>query len=93
MACKKSNTIASGFRMEGKHLVPTLLKCVNEECRVAPVQYWKNVKNQLVMSIGRDINKYYQNVYVCDEMMCQSRTTIHVSGLWVVNFPQNLTVT
>jgi DNA Polymerase alpha zinc finger len=81
LACKKTNTIASGFKMEGKFLVPILLKCVNDECSVAPVQYWKNIKNQLVLSIAKDINKYYQNVYVCDEMMCQTRTSIHVSEI------------
>jgi CxxC motif-containing protein len=78
VACKKTNIIASGFKMDGKHLVSTLLKCANEECQVSPIQYWKGIKNQLVISISQDIEKFYKNTYICDEQMCQTRASIHV---------------
>ncbi|XP_057659152.1 DNA polymerase alpha catalytic subunit [Diorhabda carinulata] len=68
--CKQENTVKGP--LEGK--VPFLIKCINPDCTMKPIDYLPYIQNQLTLSIQYFINKYYENVLTCEDPACSNET-------------------
>ncbi|KAK4879037.1 hypothetical protein RN001_007183 [Aquatica leii] len=66
MSCKTENKV-SGVYTDG---VPFLLKCVNSECGVRPIEYLASVLNQLTLTMRSYVKKYYRNELTCEDPAC-----------------------
>jgi DNA polymerase alpha subunit A len=80
VACKAVNYVAAAFKKEGNKLTSVFEKCLNPNCTVAPYQYSASINNQLLVTIHKNVQKFYENWFVCDNPLCNNNTQTHA---WV----------
>lgn len=80
VACKTLNYVAAAFKRESNKMVSVFEKCLNTDCNVAPYKYAASINNQLLLTIHKNIQKFYDNWYICDNPLCNNNTQTHA---WV----------
>lgn len=82
--CKTINFVAAPFKREGSSkAVSVFEKCVNETCKVRPLDYLPAMRNHLRAEIANAIHRFYDNYHMCDNPMCNTYTKTYS---WVSSF-------
>lgn len=75
VSCKSINFVAAPFKREGGKVYSIFDKCINGDCKVSPLNYLPNIKNHLKVAISQAIDRFYQNIFICDNPMCDNKGT------------------
>lgn len=74
-SCKTINFVAAPFKRDDASKVISIFeKCSNNECERKPVAYLPSIKNQLQIAITKAIQRFYENWFICDNLMCNNNT-------------------
>lgn len=80
-SCKSINIIAAPLKRDASSKIVSVFdKCINAECNVRPLEYLPAIKNYLKYTISKLIKKFYKNLHVCDNPMCNNETQTYA---WV----------
>ncbi|GLV41422.1 DNA polymerase alpha subunit 1 [Carabus blaptoides fortunei] len=75
LACKEATVVKSVI--EESQL--WLEKCSNNSCSWKPIEHLNSIKNQLVLRIRNDVDKYYDKVMMCEDPLCTYETNVVTS--------------
>ncbi|XP_050513707.1 DNA polymerase alpha catalytic subunit [Diabrotica virgifera virgifera] len=68
--CKQDNIVEGALVGNA----PFLERCRNADCSLKPIDYLPSIQNQLTLSIQSYINKYYENILICEDPACTNET-------------------
>ncbi|CRK86812.1 CLUMA_CG000643, isoform A [Clunio marinus] len=87
-SCKSINFVAAPFKRDSSSKVVSVFdKCINNECKVKPLDYLPSIKNHLRASITKAIQRFYENWFICDNPMCNNSTQ---NFAWPIDGSSNL---